>query len=90
MPDMPRNYSIGIEEEYFLVDAETKSLVREMPRRPGQKESRWLHLLGAAEAVPHSEPPPAAEPLSVRVERLEEQVAALMNEFRELKGKLGE
>jgi chaperonin cofactor prefoldin len=30
------------------------------------------------------------EPLSVRVARLEEQVAAVVNELRELKAKLGE
>ena len=29
--DMPRNYSIGIEEEYFLVDARTKLVAPSMP-----------------------------------------------------------
>ena len=28
---MPDRYSFGIEEEYFLVDAQTKSVARTMP-----------------------------------------------------------
>jgi hypothetical protein len=64
-------------------------LVREIPRRPGQKESRWMHLLGA-DLPPAAEPPaPTSEPLSARVQRLEEQVAALTEELAALKGKLG-
>ncbi|MGH9421357.1 MAG: hypothetical protein ACRD3J_15370, partial [Thermoanaerobaculia bacterium] len=69
------------------------AIVREQPRRPGQKESRWAHLLGGAvveEDVVESVQAPTGEPLSVRVQRLEGQVAALMNEMRDLKAKLGE
>ncbi len=69
-------------------------LVREIPRRPGQKESRWVHLLAGVEAGP---PASAAEdgrrytePLSARVQRLEEQIATLTDELRALKAKLGE
>jgi uncharacterized protein YceH (UPF0502 family) len=67
-------------------------LAREMPRRPGQKESRWAHLLGGAPTVVIEDEAPAAtsEPLSVRVARIEERMAALEAELRELKGKLGE
>ena len=66
-------------------------LVREQPRRSGQKEARWSHLLGAAEVpLPDDAPAAVGEPLSVRVQRLEEQVAALTGALRELKGKLGE
>ncbi|MEA2572457.1 MAG: uncharacterized protein QOI24_4458 [Acidobacteriota bacterium] len=68
-------------------------VVRELPRRPGQKESRWAHLLGGAIVEPaeggetsHD----AREPLSVRVQRLEEQLAALTAEFHSLRAKLGE
>jgi len=65
--------------------------VRELARRPGQKEARWTHLLGGAVAeAPEPEPTTATEPLSVRVARLEEQLAAVVNELRELKAKLGE
>jgi uncharacterized protein YceH (UPF0502 family) len=69
------------------------ALLREQPRRPGQKESRWAHLLGGAVAeVPQSEEaaPAAGEPLSARVQRLEQQVVELERELRELKAKLGE
>src|SRR5438132_6848892 len=67
-------------------------LVREIPRRPGQKESRWTHLLTGVEAG--FSPPVPAEAgtytLSDRVEKLEEQVAALTEELRTFKAKLGE
>lgn len=69
------------------------AIVREQPRRPGQKESRWAHLLGGAIV----EEPPAedaratpGEPLSVRVERLEAQMVTLREELKDLKAKLGE
>src|SRR6185369_4565162 len=67
-------------------------LVRQLPRRPGQKEERWAHLAGGAViedavAVPAAE---AREPMSARVLRLEEQVAQLGAELRALKEKLGE
>jgi uncharacterized protein YceH (UPF0502 family) len=70
------------------------ALVRELPRRSGQKETRWIHRLGGAYTEPaaaiEDEPAVAGAPMSVRVQRLEEQVAALMTELRELKAKLGE
>jgi uncharacterized protein YceH (UPF0502 family) len=71
-----------------------EAIVRELPRRPGQKEVRWTHILGGAviEAPSIEDDTPAAtgEPLSVRVQRLESQVAMLMGELHELKAKLGE
>jgi uncharacterized protein YceH (UPF0502 family) len=70
-----------------------EAIVRELARRPGQKEARWSHTLGGAVVeAPSSadDAPPPGEPLSVRVQRLESQVAALMTELRELKAKLGE
>src|SRR5947208_1313128 len=70
------------------------AIVRELPRRPGQKEARWTHILGGAvidaPTVEDDVPAAAGEPLSVRVQRLESQVATLMTELRELKAKLGE
>lgn len=72
-------------------------LVRELPRRPGQKESRWAQLAGGAVAISETEvAEPAAqhhasgEPLSARVQRLEEQVAALTEELRALRQQLGD
>ena len=73
-------------------------LVRELPRRPGQKETRWMHLLSGQTAVEAETPASSSasissgssEPVSMRVQRLEEQVTQLTNEMRELKVKLGE
>jgi len=69
-------------------------LVRELPRRAGQKESRWAQLAGGAAAIPEPEAAaepaaPHGEPLSARVQRLEEQVAALTEELRALRQQLG-
>lgn len=64
-------------------------LVRELPRRPGQKESRWTHLLGA-DAPPAAEPSEDGGRSTSRFDRLEERVAALEDELRALKAKLGE
>jgi uncharacterized protein YceH (UPF0502 family) len=69
-------------------------LVKQLPRRPGQKEERWAHLAGGAvvetEAAQESAASETREPLSARVLRLEEQVAELSAELRALKEKLGE
>jgi uncharacterized protein YceH (UPF0502 family) len=69
------------------------AVVRELPRRPGQKEARWAQLLGGAvadDSTMDDMPAAAGEPLSVRVQRLETQVTALLSELRDLKAKLGE
>jgi uncharacterized protein YceH (UPF0502 family) len=84
-----------VEETLRDMAAHSEPLVRPMPRRPGQKEERWAHTVGGAIVEEAAEPvSPAAtegrEPLSQRVQRLEDQVAALTNELRELKLKLGE
>lgn len=65
-------------------------LAREMPRRPGQKEARWYHTLGGGPVEPAHEAAAAVTPLSERVQRLEEQVAQLSAELRDLKTKLGD
>src|SRR6185369_7952998 len=85
--------SIGeVEETLRWMSTPPSPFVRELARRPGQKEARWAHLLGGAIAeAPEPEHAVAnAEPLSARVTRLEEQLAAVVNELRELKAKLGE
>lgn len=73
-------------------------LVLELPRRPGQKEVRWAHLVGetieepADEPANREEPDPAApsrSPLSARVEQLESTVARLVADLEELKKQLG-
>ena len=82
-----------VEEMLQRLAASPDPLVREIARRPGQKESRWMHLLGSA---PHPDPLPASEerghdrPIGARVQRLEEQITALLEEMNALKAKLGE
>jgi uncharacterized protein YceH (UPF0502 family) len=86
-----------VEETLRDMAAHSEPLIRQLPRRPGQKEERWAHTAGGAIIeeqllVPtHDDAPRSTgEPLSARVTRLEEQVALLTNELRELKAKLGE
>jgi uncharacterized protein YceH (UPF0502 family) len=58
-------------------------LVEKLPRRAGQSQDRWRHLLSdegepdGAEHETRQDAPPAQSPLEERVARLEEQVAAL-------------
>jgi hypothetical protein len=80
-------------------------LVAELPRRPGQKETRWTHLVaGPVEGGRSPEAPatrasgpavPAAtsprhDPLASRVDALEERLAAISRELSDLKRTLGE
>ena len=73
---------------------EPEPLVFELPRRPGQKETRWSHLAGSAPpgtAKPEPHATADDEPsLARRVGRLESLVADLDAELKELKKKLGE
>jgi glutamate---cysteine ligase / carboxylate-amine ligase len=59
---MPHSYRFGIEEEYFLVDAETKSVAREMPEAflteakeatGGRVSGEFLQSQIEAATVPH-------------------------------------
>jgi uncharacterized protein YceH (UPF0502 family) len=94
--DRLQTFDSVAEVEELLRDmaAHSEPLVRQLPRRPGQKEERWAHTAGGAiveSAAPLSEAEPrtAGEPLSARVARLEETVAALSDELRALKKNLG-
>lgn len=73
--------------------AEDEPLVAELVRRPGQKEARWIHLVG--DIVERAEPEPPEAPLvaasssgptlSQRVQQLEETVRRLEQELESLK-----
>ena len=68
-------------------------MVQEIARRPGQKESRWMHTLSGAPASAGPADEDRLKPvprLEDRVQLLEEQVAALVDELRAFKAKLGE
>lgn len=85
-----------VEEVLRDMAAHSEPLVRQLPRRPGQKEERWIHsvgveLLEAAPAVAVEAGLPAIpnEPLSSRLAYLEERVAALEQALIALKLQLG-
>ena len=67
-------------------------MVREIERRPGQKESRWVQVLGVAPALlpATAEGGVSTDSVSSRLQRLEEQVAVLTEELHAFKAKLGE
>jgi uncharacterized protein YceH (UPF0502 family) len=87
------------EEALRRLAADDEPLVVELPRRPGQKEARWIHLVGEASPEPAAEVFEIADPsapssptrvaLASRVERLEELVERLAADLEELKKQLG-
>src|SRR5215203_582834 len=91
-----------VEEALRRLSGIDEPLVMELPRRPGQKEVRWTHLVGDLAAEPEPEELmipapgdfndpsiPARPSLASRMERLEEVVARLTEELEELKKQLG-
>jgi uncharacterized protein YceH (UPF0502 family) len=69
-------------------------LVRILPRQPGTKEARYMHVFCGdnfvpAVSSPHSAPVQTDESeIGLRLQRLEEQVAALQRELAELRALL--
>lgn len=90
----------AVEAKLQSLAADEEPLVVELPRRPGQKEIRWMHRVGDPSAMDlapaepartvHEAPTPSAPPLSQRVTDLEKAVADLAAALAELKAKLGE
>ena len=69
-----------------LADWPPNALVTKLPRQPGQKESRYTHLLSgtlAIEPTVADTPPPAQPP--TRVAQLEHELQQLRADFYELK-----
>jgi uncharacterized protein YceH (UPF0502 family) len=81
------------EAELKAMAAEAEPLVVELPRRPGQKEARWAHLVSGAPVEEPSgarpAPPSGPSPIERRLAALEERLAALESELAALKGSLG-
>ena len=78
-----------------------RPLVAILPRQPGSRESRYMHLLGREDAAevaqswsqrkPQAEPDAgAANGLADRVRELELEVAALRDSIRRIESKLGD
>jgi uncharacterized protein len=77
-----------------LQEREAGPLVARLPREPGRRESRYMHLFGNGpipaaaveeEAAPAESPSPERESLQTRVTRLEAEVTALRTEIEALK-----
>jgi uncharacterized protein len=77
-----------------LIERDAEPLVARLPREPGRRESRYMHLFGgaappqaAAEPVPTegADQSEARETLASRVARLEDAVGLLRAELEELK-----
>jgi uncharacterized protein YceH (UPF0502 family) len=92
-----------VEDTLRKMAAIDEPLVVEVPRKAGQKENRWIHLVGeiaepspdaprelaASAASAASAPAGSSMSLATRVQRLEETVARLAEELAALKGDLG-
>jgi uncharacterized protein YceH (UPF0502 family) len=79
--------------EFALAELVDRELVEQLPRRPGEREARWLQLLGGT-AIGTGEPPPpqpAAAATSITPgPDLEERVARLERKLAEVLERLGE
>jgi len=96
--------SDGAEIESALEDLATRPdgpFVKQLPREPGRRDSRYAHLFSGEDAIPMTpvETSAAAQPtpevgasgassLQARVATLEEQVAALQLELEELRSSI--
>jgi len=67
-----------------LEERDPQHLVRQLPRQAGHKEVRYAHLFSGAVEVPVSTPSSKD-----RVTRLEEELAALREEFEQFKRQFG-
>jgi uncharacterized protein len=68
----------------------SQPLVAELPRRPGQKEARYAHLLSGEPPVAADDNIVAAPARASRIDALEQTVAALQAEMMELRAELAE
>jgi uncharacterized protein len=81
------------EVERVLREAESAedALLREMEKMPGQKETRWTHLVGSADPdmMPVSRPVEVSESLTTRVSSLEARIEELEERLRRIENDLG-
>jgi uncharacterized protein len=95
-------FDSGEEVEETLERLAERELAVALPRQPGERGQRYAHRLAepraeaAAAPAPAGAPPPAADPLPApgdglagRVERLEDEVAALRELVDSLRAELG-
>lgn len=65
-------------------------LVVQLPRKPGQKEARYMHLLGGAINIEEWEEAGNNEPVKISSTHLEDRIVVLEQEIAELKEKVTE
>ena len=86
--------------EAFLNELAEKPYVRELPRAPGARETRWAHLLSgepAAAVLAAGSPAPTGEvvqmselaAIKANVDRLQAEVAALREDLSKIQRELG-
>ncbi|HEX7181926.1 MAG TPA: YceH family protein [Thermoanaerobaculia bacterium] len=79
-----------VEEALQRMASIDEPLVQELPRRPGQKEIRWTHLVGdipepVERDLPEAPDTPSGPTLTQRVAQLEETVRRLERELEEMR-----
>ncbi len=86
------SFATPADVEAVLADlaARDEPLARRLDRRPGQKEERWIHLLGPVPQPTFTETPSDAPTRASRLDRLEERVAELEAVVAELTATLSE
>ncbi|GAA1917371.1 DUF480 domain-containing protein [Nocardioides marmoribigeumensis] len=65
-----------VETTLAAMAAREDPLVRQLARRPGERDARWVHLLGEAPPQASSEPPAATAPVEVDLGTRDERVRA--------------
>lgn len=83
-----------VEDKLRALASGDEPLVIEMPRQPGRKERRWMHLIGGTPDLAEggeaaTAPATRTGGLEPRVAQLEEAVERLTAEIRDLKSQLG-
>jgi uncharacterized protein len=79
--------------EIALLELADRELVKQLPRRPGEREERWIQLLGGGDSGvdgSSGDIPAAASPREGSQPTLEERVARLEQELAELRERLDE
>lgn len=89
---MPGDDASGLDAALeSLIAREPQPVVARLPRRPGQKETRYAHLLSGDVPTPMDETPsapPTTAPDTDRIEALEQLATELRNEVADLRAKL--
>jgi len=78
-----------------LADRESGALVRELPKQPGARETRWVHLMSGEPSIPEAAAPAASGADAVSVSELAamkaniDQLQREVAELRETVARLG-